>query len=163
MCQSGKRVKVWNGDKSKYLGEGTLVGFVTVYVFRNPDGGISSSTFAEEEPEGIPGELIEKIDSNPKIQLDDGRIVYGCQTWWAPIEANEEGLRYHDTESKLKCPCCGKDLFTIKMTTEALDQLLDLIRNNPEDAQEILVGLFAVMHNPEKGTPVGDLDGPEES
>lgn len=156
MCQSGKRVKVWNGDKSKYLGEGTMVGFVPVYIIRNPEGGISSNTFAEEKPEGIPDELIEKIDSNPKIVLDDGRIVYGCQTWWSPID--EKKLHYHDTDSKLKCPCCGKDLFDIKMEPEALEGLLNMIRKNPEDFGEILVGLFTVIHNPEKGTPVEELN-----
>lgn len=86
MCQAGKRVRVWNGDKSKYLGEGIIVGFVPVYIFRNPDGGISSNHFAEEKPEGIPEHLIEKLDSNPKIMLDSGQVVYGCQTWWSLIK-----------------------------------------------------------------------------
>lgn len=88
MCQAGRRVRVWNGDKSECLGEGTLVGFVPVYIVRDPDGGIFSNTLAEEKPEGIPDELIVKLDSNPKIVLDSGRVVYGCQTWWSSVEGN---------------------------------------------------------------------------
>lgn len=29
----------------------------------------------EELPDGF---------TNPKIQLDDGRVVWGCQCWWGP-------------------------------------------------------------------------------
>ncbi len=33
---------------------------------------------------------------NPRITLDDGRVVWGCQCWWGPEEAirkHIEGLR----------------------------------------------------------------------
>ena len=92
MCKVGTRVRVWNGDQTKYLGEGAMVGFVQVYIFQKPDGSISSNQIAEEKPPGISEELIEKIDSNPKIKLDSGRVVYGCQTWWSPIEENNSGV-----------------------------------------------------------------------
>lgn len=28
--------------------------------------------------------LIEHQCPNPKIQLDDGQVVYGCECWWGP-------------------------------------------------------------------------------
>jgi hypothetical protein len=86
---AGKRVRVWNGDQSEYLGEGNYVGNVKVYFVRMDDGSIRSLHNAEEEPEPyqIPngGEIISS-DDNPKIILDSGDTVYGCQVWWEPVE-----------------------------------------------------------------------------
>jgi hypothetical protein len=80
------RVKVWNGDQSEYLGEGTFVGYATVYFIANLDGSITSCDNAEKKPEGIPEERIIESGNNPKIKLDNGRIVYGCQVWWQPAK-----------------------------------------------------------------------------
>ena len=33
------------------------------------------------DPEDLPDGFV-----NPKIQLDDGRVVWGCQCWWGPEE-----------------------------------------------------------------------------
>ena len=79
------RVDVWNGDKSIYLGKGHYDEDVTVYFFKK-DGGISSNTNAEEKPIGVPEEDITEVEANPKIVLDNGRTVYGCQVWWSPCE-----------------------------------------------------------------------------
>lgn len=84
------RVRVWNGDRSEFLGEGEYVGEVTVYFFET-EGGISSAGNAEEKPEGVPEDKIIEAPNNPKIILDGGRVVYGCQVWWEPVEeANEK-------------------------------------------------------------------------
>ncbi len=82
------RVKVWNGDQSKYLGEGDYVDDVTVYFIAMPDGSLKSGSNAEEKPDELPegGRLIES-DRNPKIVLDSGQTVYGCQVWWQPIKS----------------------------------------------------------------------------
>jgi len=85
MCVAGTRVDVWNGDRTKHLGKGTLVGFVPVYIIRNPDHSISSLSDAESKPEGIPEEFVTMIESNPKIELDGGEVVYGCQVWWGAV------------------------------------------------------------------------------
>ena len=80
------RVQVWNGDKSKYLGEGEYSEDVTVYVFME-GGGIRSMIEAEEmpPPELVPaGSEVVALPDNPKIVLDDGTVVYGCQVWWQP-------------------------------------------------------------------------------
>ena len=77
------RVLVWSGDGQTYLGEGNYDEDVTVYFFEI-DGGISSNRNAEEKPEDLPEEKIIKFDGNPKIVLDSGDIVYGCQVWWEP-------------------------------------------------------------------------------
>ena len=83
------RVDVWNGDKSEHLGLGTYVGDVEVYFMQMPDGSLRSNTNAETppEPDSIPpGAKVVKTDNNPKIVLDSGRTVYGCQVWWSPVE-----------------------------------------------------------------------------
>lgn len=83
------RVKVRSGDGTEDLGEGWYVGDVTVWFIRHPDGHLSSAPDAEKPPpvEMIPpgAELI-KSEDNPKIKLDRGDTVYGCQVWWEPIE-----------------------------------------------------------------------------
>ena len=80
-----RRVKVWNGDQSEYLGEGDYVDDVNVYFIRLEDGSIQSNHNAEIEPEPYqipPGADIIKAGKNPKIVLDSGDTVYGCQVWW---------------------------------------------------------------------------------
>jgi len=82
-----KRVRVWNGDQSEFLGEGNYIGNVTIYVIEMPDGSLRSNTNAEIEPEDVPeGGVVRKLNNNPKIVLDNGQTVYGCQVWWEPIE-----------------------------------------------------------------------------
>ena len=89
MCKAGLRVDVFDGSGKNHLGQGTIVGFVDVYIMR--DGlGISSATNAETKPDEIPDDAIEKITGNPKILLDSGKTVYGCQTWWKPIDEPKE-------------------------------------------------------------------------
>ena len=86
MCRAGMRVSVLSGDRSKHLGEGTLVGFVDVYAWVDPsDGSLKSPRFAEEKPEGFPEGMFEILRANPKIVLDSGDTVYGCQTWWSSV------------------------------------------------------------------------------
>jgi hypothetical protein len=82
------RVRVHDGSGEKLLGEGTYVGDVKVYFMAMPDGSLQSLSNAEEEPtpELIPpGAEVICSEDNPKIVLDSGRTVYGCQVWWEPI------------------------------------------------------------------------------
>jgi hypothetical protein len=84
------RVDVWNGDQSVHLGPGTYVADVPVYFFLMDDGSLRSCENAEREPydwEVPPGATVQKSPNNPKIVLDSGRTVYGCQVWWSPLEA----------------------------------------------------------------------------
>ena len=67
---------------------GQYVGDVTVYVIHHPRGSLVSDKLAEtrptnEEVAAIGGRL-ERVDGNPKIVLDSGEVVYGCQVWWEP-------------------------------------------------------------------------------
>jgi len=83
------RVDVWNGDRSEHLGKGTYTENVTVYFIRKPDGSLSSAPNAEREPteeENPDGFPVREAPNNPKIILDSGRTVYGCQVWWQPID-----------------------------------------------------------------------------
>lgn len=77
-----KAVRVFSGDGSTCIGKGVLIGYVTVYATRNMDSGLLSSTsISETTPVGVEYETIE---NNPKIVMEDGRVVYGCQVWWEP-------------------------------------------------------------------------------
>ncbi len=86
------KVEVFDGAGEDFLGFGSLVGKATVYAIAKPDGSIVSCKNAEERPsdEVIAehgGELI-TIKDNPKIVLDDGRVVYDCQVWWRKAGVN---------------------------------------------------------------------------
>jgi len=83
------RVRVWNGDRSEFLGEGEYIGNVTVYFVRT-ESGISSAKNAEQKPDNVPEDDIVEAPNNPKIVLDNGQVVYGCQVWWEPAEEATE-------------------------------------------------------------------------
>jgi hypothetical protein len=83
------RVNVWNGDKSEFLGQGDYLKDVRVYFIEMPDGSLRSLTNAEERPTQNmmpPGAKLIATDGNPKIRLDNGKVVYGCQVWWSAAE-----------------------------------------------------------------------------
>ncbi len=85
-----KRVDVHSGDGSVHLGEGTYVGDVSVYVIQMPDGNLQSLSNAEQEPDPSdipPGGYVRVSHNNPKIVLDSGQIVYGCQVWWEEVNS----------------------------------------------------------------------------
>jgi hypothetical protein len=87
-----QRVRVWNGDQSEFLGEGDYVGNVAIYAIQMPDGSLRSNTNAEVEPDEVPeGGVVRRMNNNPKIVLDNGQTVYGCQVWWEPIEDDGPG------------------------------------------------------------------------
>ena len=88
------RVKVKSGDGQTDLGLGYMVGGVELYFFRLPNGNLMSDKYAEEKPSAnliramendFGATLVEK-QSNPKIELDSGRIIYGCQCYWSRVE-----------------------------------------------------------------------------
>jgi hypothetical protein len=75
------RVRVWDGTGEKLVGEGTYVGDVKVRFVMGDDGSI----FSTDDPEvtAPPGTTV--VNENPKIVMDDGSVVYGCQVWWETI------------------------------------------------------------------------------
>lgn len=82
------RVRVHSGDGKSLLGDGMYVGNVGVYYILMPDGNLQSLHNAEQYPpeEQIPeGARVIHSANNPKIVLDSGDTVYGCQVWWEPI------------------------------------------------------------------------------
>lgn len=93
----GIRVHVMSGDQMVDLGDGTYVAEVPVYFFQMPDGSLRSAPNAEEKPpaDAVPeGAKVVWTSANPKIILDSGQTVYGCQVWWEPIIPDEYNLRY---------------------------------------------------------------------
>jgi hypothetical protein len=92
------RVIVWNGDRSELLGEGVFESSVTVYFGQkktslpNGDVNLELVSLADAEKKPTPEELGEGVDvltisDCPKIVLDNGKVVYGCQVWWEPVVA----------------------------------------------------------------------------
>lgn len=86
------RVKVMSGDGTKLVGYGNYSEDVTTYVAVMPDGSLRSNSNAEVplDVSQVPGAVLRKIDHNPKIVLDDGRVVYGCQVWWEEVTETVE-------------------------------------------------------------------------
>lgn len=83
----GLLVEVSSGDGKIDRGKGTLVGYATVYFLQSPFGSLQSLANAEEEPRVVPpNHKVVKAENNPKIELEDGTIVYGCQVWWQPVD-----------------------------------------------------------------------------
>ncbi len=87
------RVRVRSGDESEDLGEGTYVGEATVFYYQKETAGeialYSVPGDAEQEPD--PADIPEGCEliiseGNPKIVLDTGETVYGCQCWWEPVD-----------------------------------------------------------------------------
>ena len=87
------RVRVISGNGKEDLGLGYMVGWVNVYFWRSPGGSLLSSS---ENAEGKPSdELVKEMYDagadlqemhNPKIVLDNGKIIYGCQCYWRKVE-----------------------------------------------------------------------------
>jgi hypothetical protein len=49
--------------------------------------GVYEGEFVPEQACGDIGEYLREYgDQNPRIRLDDGKIVYGCECWWGPEE-----------------------------------------------------------------------------
>lgn len=89
------RVKVFAGDGKTFLDYGDLVDHVNVYFFETKShvGPLVSFHNAEKKP-GFLQTLIQKwlhgrdlitVPDNPKIILDSGKVVYGCQVWWEVV------------------------------------------------------------------------------
>ena len=74
------RVKVWNGDRSSFLGEGEYRDNVDVYYWRTREG-VASCEDPTQKPEGVSEDYL-MTSETPRIFMDDGSVVYGCQTWW---------------------------------------------------------------------------------
>lgn len=41
------------------------------------------------------GKLTKEESTNPKIKLDDGKIVYGCECWWGDEEKVKKMLKQY--------------------------------------------------------------------
>ncbi len=81
------RVAVFSGNLRKSLGEGLIIGFVTVHTIRKPDGSLVSLKNAEKVPPKrlTRGREFLTWSGVPKIRLDTGRVVYGCQVHWIEV------------------------------------------------------------------------------
>jgi hypothetical protein len=82
------KVKVMTGDGQTLVGYGTYTGNVKVYFLAMPDGNIQSLANAElpiQEADVPPGAEVVEVADNPKIVMDDGKVVYGCQVWWEKV------------------------------------------------------------------------------
>jgi hypothetical protein len=83
------RVKVADAGLNDYLGEGTFLGYVSVFYFEFP-----SYIKGTSEPEHLPKyrEIVDAYNNDgilkyhhrmPKIRLDSGKILYGIDCWFS--------------------------------------------------------------------------------
>lgn len=98
------RVKVSDGSGQKELGLGTYVGDEMVWVAVGPGGEqLLSSKDATVPPTDVPeGYELQRLGKNPKIQMDNGEVVYGCQVWWEPVVEEKTAVPLQQAGS-----CCG--------------------------------------------------------
>lgn len=68
---SGTRVGVWDGHGKEYYGLGTYVG----------DEYYNSPQFG--------------TGTYPKIEMDDKKVYYGCETWWMPLDMIPLPVKQH--------------------------------------------------------------------
>ena len=54
----------------------------------------------EDSPEGSTREMLRSLGmANPKIQLDNGKVVWGCECWWGEAAETKEqynGYTWHE-------------------------------------------------------------------
>jgi hypothetical protein len=62
------------------------------------------------QPQGDTADLVKRVESkNPRIRLDNGQVVWGCECWWGPekaIQEEIEGLkivRCNISEDRVAC------------------------------------------------------------
>lgn len=67
------RIFVESGNNEKLPGR--YLGEVDLYY--------TSDGISETKPAGDSYRL---LPQNPKLQLDTGEVVYGCQVWWGPLK-----------------------------------------------------------------------------
>lgn len=104
-----RRVHILSGDTKHDLGTGDFLGYVELHIIRKDD----SYLFAEKDKNGnYPKAFQKEVDKglenvfvyelNPKIKLDNGGIVYGCQVWWEFLDHDGwDKWREHYTEEEL--------------------------------------------------------------
>lgn len=78
----GMRVEVKSGDRSQSLGGGKYLGAVKTFALMTPNGDIL--TVDESIIQAQPGTEVVTIHDNKKIELDDGKIVYGSEVYHGP-------------------------------------------------------------------------------
>lgn len=92
-----ERVIVFSGDGKSVIGIGTMVGYEKlVYVFAENDG-MSLVNASLEKPSDVIVEEMEKrgytlveLKDNPRIVMDSGSTLFGCQCWWYKITPEQE-------------------------------------------------------------------------
>lgn len=62
----------------------------TVYVF---GFGVYEGDFVPDEDAAGMGPLLREAEmTNPKIKLDNGDVVWGCECWWGPEDVVKEKI-----------------------------------------------------------------------
>lgn len=62
-----------------------------VYMF---GWGVYEGDFVPDEAAGFGAEMAREAGrTNPRIRLDDGTVVYGCECWWGPVADVEASIQ----------------------------------------------------------------------
>jgi hypothetical protein len=85
----GKKTMMKVGDRVMAVcGEDPGKGIVEVF-----GCGVYEGEFIPVEAVGVIGRLLrDNKRTNPRIRLDNGGVVYGCECWWGPIEKVQKRL-----------------------------------------------------------------------
>lgn len=56
--------------------------------------GVYEGDFVPEEAVGAMPDMLRELEiPNPRIKLDNGSVVYGCECWWGPEEKIQSQLK----------------------------------------------------------------------
>ena len=47
----------------------------------------------------------------------------------------------------MNCPCCGKEIYNVKLEGDAIEQIKAAITKDPAGFGGIVAGIFEMMHN----------------
>ncbi len=65
--------------------------------------GVYVGDFVPKEAAGFMADGLREVEmSNPKIELDDGEVVYGCECWWGSEEKVKKMLETYDEIKYIK-------------------------------------------------------------
>lgn len=107
----------------------------TLYVF---GFGVYDGDFVPDTAAGTMGKTLQQVGAkNPKITLDNGKVVWGCECWWGPEDEVKQRLeRFTVVETDI-------DEVRTKHSTEMAaaipedDEYVDVIQNVEGDYPEI--------------------------
>lgn len=98
------------------------------YTSEEADAGMAEAKVRLDAEEARPmdervAELLARMDANPRIDLDDGQVAWGCECWWGPVEKYDQMTR-------------GKTVVMVRIVRDANGMPLEVLEVEAEGAEQ---------------------------